>query len=653
MKKLLALCMLVIVLFTACRKDQKADLTISETITSQNSISNDALKRWISSNKVGNYIIADWTKAEQKVIEGVSVVKVPVKTFYNAASSESKKQSLSTSAPTGPDTVRFFDPKHPPMLFFLKKRTDLVGDSLKAVMLNFIPDDPTKENGEGNIWTGKLIEWNLIDDKIQFQTLQKSYVKNIGSISKSQLDNYQNSSSKKAVTAKYKSMNIFEDIWNALKWVTEAVGYFFGVPGDYNHFYQGSLGWCDFLWGLFCGSGDGGNPTGTSSGGGSYYGGGLSYDGIYGGYINGYNGATGSNNWSSYDGSSVDQSNPCPGTAVAISSNYKTMVANATGNGCPVYVPVPDLTLVDDVSFPMTIDFPELGDPLFVNDETFDPNALDFANADSWTVDNYTTFYSLGKPVGDYPDNHPVSVAVRNFNPWIFSSFRESSNSSIRYFHMTAKDLDSGDGYKKALGAIGEGLFAQRIAMIPSISRSRLMVNAVVKDSYNPAEKVAVDVLSEHKFTEAEQGYSFMTVNHTDRYGNSINTKLKLRRNSLSHREGFMMINVGYVAYEVKTYNPNNTPLALWSGFQEGVRQTLHRAMFRNMTVGILVFDKAAFEALYNSPYRNQVDALLDKIKNLKNPNGDQAAFLKLEENLWLDSNRAFFALKGQIAGIP
>ena len=48
------------------------------------------------------------------------------------------------------------------------------------MLLNFVPDDATKENGENKIWTGKLVEWNMQSDSGHYQMLTKSYVKGKG-----------------------------------------------------------------------------------------------------------------------------------------------------------------------------------------------------------------------------------------------------------------------------------------------------------------------------------------------------------------------------------------------------------------------------------------------------------------------------------------
>ncbi|MDT3405429.1 hypothetical protein [Mucilaginibacter terrae] len=292
-------------------------------------------------------------------------------------------------------------------------------------------------------------------------------------------------------------------------------------------------------------------------------------------------------------------------------------------------------------------------DPIIINNGDFNPENLDFTNAYFEQLNEYTKYYAFSNPpIDDYPDNHPVSMIIKNFNQYIYSAFRQSNNTSIRHLHLTTKGLDGGDGYRKAIGAIGEGIFAKRVASIPSISMARMLANAKMIDNFNPTNQIYVDLLTEHKYTEVENGYSFMIVNHTDRFGNPIAQKLKLRRNSLSRNMGFSIINTGFIAYEVKTYNPSNTASNLWGGFKEGIEQTIERAFFRNVTAGVLVFDKTSFTNLYNSSYHSQVEALLNRIKSMRNSNGDQAVFLKLEENLWIESNNAFYSIKDKIENL-
>lgn len=139
--------------------------------------------------------------------------------------------------------------------------------------------------------------------------------------------------------------------------------------------------------------------------------------------------------------------------------------------------------------------------------------------------------------------------------------------------------------------------------------------------------------------------YSYMNVIYTDMNGTFKENPLKLVRNSLSRPDiTGGIINFGFVAYEVKTYNPSSTPATLFDAFKEGLRQTIERAYLQHINAGILVFDKLAFQNLRNSQYGPQVTRLVNDMKKyLKN--GDQAVYLLLEDNLWQESNNALHGL--------
>ncbi|MFD1256136.1 hypothetical protein ACFQ3S_04965, partial [Mucilaginibacter terrae] len=297
-------------------------------------------------------------------------------------------------------------------------------------------------------------------------------------------------------------------------------------------------------------------------------------------------------------------------------------------------------------SFPIQINLEDL-DPITLNDVSFDPNNLDLTNAESLNVDAYTTLYSFNNTdfSENYPDSHPVSITVKNFNEYIWRAFKGANNTSLKNFHETAKGLNASDGYGKGLGAIGEGLFAQRLLSIPSLTRVRAVGGAVVQDNLDLSKRIFIDLLTEQKLPEAQEGYSYINMIYTDVQGNSQNKNLKVQRNSQSRLMGTTMINTGFVAYEVKTYNPSNTEAILFKAFTEGIQQTIQRAYFRNMTAGVLIFDKASFTKIYNSSYHSKIDAILQKVKNMRNINGEQAVFLRLENNLWNDSNNAYHAL--------
>jgi len=107
-------------------------------------------------------------------------------------------------------------------------------------------------------------------------------------------------------------------------------------------------------------------------------------------------------------------------------------------------------------------------------------------------------------------------------------------------------------------------------------------------------------------------------------------------------------INYGNVAYEVKTYNPSNSPAVLFDTFKEGMRQTIERASLKHMNAVILVFDKAAFDNLRNSTYGPQVIRMFNDMSKYKK-NGTQAVFMMLENDLWGSANRSLHAIQDVI----
>ncbi|MFC0518003.1 hypothetical protein ACFFGT_27565 [Mucilaginibacter angelicae] len=364
---------------------------------------------------------------------------------------------------------------------------------------------------------------------------------------------------------------------------------------------------------------------------------------------------------------------PCPASSSAVASggvlkvdkvaptNPGTTPPSTTPSaGCPTvsqWQPKPIIPLNPtysylnpSFSYPLNTNFPDLG-VINILDVAFDPGKLSTTKLTITNLSTTETFNSYNNtlPADSYPDNHPVSIAVRTFNPYIYAAFLGSNNTSIKNFHQTAKGLSGSDGYGKAIGAIGEGLFAQRLLSIPSVSRVRTISGAVVMDNTNPSKTIYIDLLTEQTLPEAEEGYSYVKMQYTDVNGNALSKDLKIQRNSQTRMMGFTILNKGFVAYEIKTYNPSNTPDILFKGFVEGIQQTMTRGFFRNMTAGVLVFDKAAFTALYNSPYRAKVDAILKSAQAMRNINGEQAVFLRLENNLWLNANSAYYALIAKI----
>jgi hypothetical protein len=66
----------------------------------------------------------------------------------------------------------------------------------------------------------------------------------------------------------------------------------------------------------------------------------------------------------------------------------------------------------------------------------------------------------------------------------------------------------------------------------------------------------------------------------------------------------------------------------------------------------VLVFDLNCWNKLLNSQYKQQVLTKIEEISGIKNSIGEQKIYLRLEKNLWLDSNRAYFDLISKIRNL-
>jgi hypothetical protein len=276
-KKLLTLFLISVFLLGSCRKNQQLTPPVADTQSAfpdnAHVIATADIANWFVKNPVGAYLTMDWSNAKQAVIGGVNVVTVPIAAITNAAPQQSniKTQGLTTQSVN--TAIAGFNPAHPPALYFFKVTGST--DSVKALLMNFLPDDPNKENGENKIWTGKLVEWNMQSDTARYQTLSKSYVKALGKFIIGQSNNT-NATQIKTNTIWDWISDALTSIVNAVKDVLNAIGTFLNIPGDYGNGPSGS--WCDFLWGGWCGGGGGG---GGSGGGGGGYSGGPNFDAIY------------------------------------------------------------------------------------------------------------------------------------------------------------------------------------------------------------------------------------------------------------------------------------------------------------------------------------------------------------------------------------
>lgn len=199
-------------------------------------------------------------------------------------------------------------------------------------MLNFLPNNINTENGENNIWTGKLYEWDMRSDTVLYQNLSKSYMKSKGSFS------YGTNSTLNS--SKTKVNSFLSDLWDGIVGFFKAIGELLNIPGSYDE--EVIIGWCGFMGGIFasdCGglpSGGGGGGSGGSGGGdGGGYSGQFYIDGLYSSYLDGYNGYTGPG-WNPYP-----TTDPCGGSQNVASTNLKTQQVPGGNGPCNPNIPQP------------------------------------------------------------------------------------------------------------------------------------------------------------------------------------------------------------------------------------------------------------------------------------------------------------------------
>jgi len=142
-------------------------------------------------------------------------------------------------------------------------------------------------------------------------------------------------------------------------------------------------------------------------------------------------------------------------------------------------------------------------------------------------------------------------------------------------------------------------------------------------------------------------GYE-IAINYTDINGN-------YQQKRMHHPDGLTVgpIRETTIAYEVKTLNAQaNTPESLYRMFKEGVKQVKHRANIPYMSAAVLVFDDKAWNKLRNSPYGAQAIDDIAVMSSVKNNDGEQKIYFRIEEGLSQDANRAFFGLRDRIKNL-
>jgi hypothetical protein len=269
----------------------------------------------------------------------------------------------------------------------------------------------------------------------------------------------------------------------------------------------------------------------------------------------------------------------------------------------------------------------------FLSENNFNQSIVDFVKE-----------LSKEKPVLDvpgYPENHPVAQSVLNFNEFIWNAFEGSNNISTKGLHKTALGLDGGDGYSKCVGAIGEGIFAKRLVdggTSKNLVWQGITIGAIHHDLITTIPCVKVNT------TSINAGFT-LKINYTDQNGNPISASVFPYR---ANKQGINMA-VGAISYEVKTYSPNTALVWIKNGFIDGIEQAIKRANQPGCDAGVLVFDLPAFNIIKNDV---AVQAAISKLATIKNQYGEQKAFLRLENNLHYEADRAFYAIKDRIKNL-
>ena len=239
-----------------------------------------------------------------------------------------------------------------------------------------------------------------------------------------------------------------------------------------------------------------------------------------------------------------------------------------------------------------------------------------------------------------YPESHPVSQAIIKYNPWIYQAFQYANNTSNIQLYNFAKGIAGSDAYGKSIGAIGEALFAQRLTAHISETTSNLTFGMRL-GGYQ------VDLLQAttlYRSPDGAPGFE-LRVNATDIYGKATSSMLSVLASTNR------VFTYGTIAYEVKTIDPNGSLDNIYKAFVGGVNQAIDRTKVADASE--LVFDKSAFSKLLNSPMG--VDALkqLGRLTGIKNSQGEQRGFLRLENGLTSDAQKALYGLKDILKNIP
>ncbi|WP_412465651.1 hypothetical protein [Pedobacter sp. KLB.chiD] len=260
----------------------------------------------------------------------------------------------------------------------------------------------------------------------------------------------------------------------------------------------------------------------------------------------------------------------------------------------------------------------------------------------TFSSNGFGVFTTNGSQTDTYPETHPVSVTIANYNQWIYRALIGANNTSVKHLHLNSKGLAASDAYAKAIGAIGEGIFAQRVTTeYPTSPGGNMYIGYYINTTH-------IDALQEHYLPGAGGSYYGLLVNYTDINGNPLSKKFEYPDPSHS-----TTLEKGRIAYEIKTNNVNrNSAATLYQTFMMGINQTVHRANIRGIDASVLVMDYDAWKKLLNSSYGQQVVAKLNEVYNIKNDKNEQKIFIRIQKNLWSDANKAYWDILGKIKNL-
>lgn len=242
----------------SCKKDLNNNFRINENPTlkeSSNPVTVAELKLWQKENPVAKFLALDWKNAKQKIIDGKHVIQVALLN-ESRMPSKGSKQITSSTIVKGFNNVNNSFKSNPPKVYFVKD----VKDSLHTYLLNFIPDDPTKEFGKNNIWTGKLYEWNRNSDSLFVHEYKQNIIADRYILKSNVASN---------INSQIKNDSLWSWLVDVVTDVLNAIGYLLHIPGtdtgpSNRHQFGNTRGWPSFDWvgDIFNGGGGGGGSSG-------------------------------------------------------------------------------------------------------------------------------------------------------------------------------------------------------------------------------------------------------------------------------------------------------------------------------------------------------------------------------------------------------